>query len=352
MEFVSVRRVATAAPVRRQTVLQTRPVRPQPSVARPLSMDGVVARAARVSGQQVPVTTVPTFAAATISRSPTHLPYTAAVKTPTPSHPNLAPPHAYSNAAETAPVGAQASAATQTIAAQSTPEVVPPPARRLTVRTALMYSMAVVLFGFGLYVGFSGLRANRQVAAQVKTIQKQQTAAQSGAGMTHGVPSTSQPSPRAVRAYTVAPQLPRHLDIPKLRVHARVLPMAVDEKNELQAPVNIYDAGWYNASAQPGQPGAMLVDGHSGIGKTRGVFHDVAKLVPGDELVVTRGDGTQFTYKVATVQTVPVGEVDMTAMMTPADPAKPGLNIITCTGRVVPGTTQLDQRVLVRATLT
>ncbi|QQS19193.1 class F sortase [Candidatus Saccharibacteria bacterium] len=111
----------------------------------------------------------------------------------------------------------------------------------------------------------------------------------------------------------------------------------VDRKNELQAPYGIYDAGWYNASSRPGENGAMLIDGHSGIGATQGIFHDLTKLVAGDDVSVKRGDGQVFTYKVADVQVVDKDKVDMTRLLVSTDTAKPGLTLITCAGSQVPG---------------
>lgn len=222
-------------------------------------------------------------------------------------------------------------------------------------KQVLMYAAAVIVFGVGLYAGLSGLHANKQVAVQVKALQK--TAQVKGETITATTsssatpPSTEKPAPKAVRNYVVAPANPRYIDIPKLAAHARVLSMGVDAKNELQAPYGIYDAGWYNASSHPGENGAMLVDGHSGIGKTHGIFHDLAKLVAGDDVTVTRGDNQTFTYKVVDVQVVDKDKVDMSSLLVSADTAKPGLTLITCAGSQVPGTFSLQQRVIVRAVM-
>ncbi len=231
-------------------------------------------------------------------------------------------------------------------------------------RQSLLYVAAIIVFGMGMYGGITGIQANKRVDDQVKTLQKQAVkAATTSTPSTPAAPtptpdepkvvppSTVKPAPTVVRTYTVPPANPRYLDIPKLKVHGRVLALGVDRKNELKAPYGIYDAGWYDASAKPGENGAMLVDGHSGIGRTRGIFHDLTKLVPGDDIVVQRGDGQTFTYKVVDVKVQDVGQVDMSTLLVSADTAKPGLNLITCAGDQIPGTFSLKQRVVVRAVL-
>jgi len=214
-------------------------------------------------------------------------------------------------------------------------------------RMALLYGMAVIVFGAGVFVAVNGFHTNQQVAAQVKGQQKQTNASVAD----HVVPTTEKPSSSVVRTYTVAPNVPKYVDIPKLGVHARVLSEGVTKSGALQVPWNIYDTGWYNASAQPGQNGATLIDGHSGIGKTHGVFWRLASLTTGDRITITRGDNQQFTYSVVKVQTVDVNSVDMNSMLVSADTSKPGLNLITCTGDVIPGTESLNKRVQVYAVL-
>jgi len=212
-----------------------------------------------------------------------------------------------------------------------------------------MYASAAALFMIGGYVAFGGWQANHKVAAQVEQLQKQTS--KSSGGEEQAAPSTDKPTDAAVRNYAVSPNLPRYIEIAKLGVHARVMPMSVNRKNELQAPTNVYNTGWYNASAQPGQIGAMLIDGHSGIGNFKGIFHDIGKLITGDSITVTRGDGAKFDYKVVRTETVDESKVDMASLLVSADTAKPGLNLITCAGDQIPGTFQLKQRTMVFAVL-
>ena len=211
----------------------------------------------------------------------------------------------------------------------------------------ILYAMAGMLLIAGGYVVFSGIRTNDHVKAQVKQLQNA-TQSSDDAGDT---PTDEKPTAAAVSGYTVAPLLARYLDIPKLGVHARVRPLGIKNDNTLKAPTNGYDVGWYDASSRPGENGAMLIDGHSNVLGTPGVFAKLPKLVAGDVIKVTRGDGKVLSYKVRTVETVDDKKVDMSSLLVSADTAKPGLNLITCAGDVIPGTLHLNKRVLVQAVL-
>jgi sortase (surface protein transpeptidase) len=163
--------------------------------------------------------------------------------------------------------------------------------------------------------------------------------------------STVKPTASSLASYVVAPNLPRYLIIPKLGVDARILSVGVNTQGALGTPGNIYDTAWYNESAEPGQPGAMLIDGHVSSWTANGVFYGIKTLAAGDLIKVERGDGTVFTYSVVSSQIYPSGNVDMTSAMTPVVAGQPGLNLITCTGDVIAGTSEFNERIIVYATL-
>jgi len=137
-----------------------------------------------------------------------------------------------------------------------------------------------------------------------------------------------------IDAWTVEENKPRYLSIEKIDIkNARVLPVGVGAAGQLLTPTSIYDVGWYEKSGLPGRSGAMLMDGHSGVGAP-GVFNRLPELVPGDVITVERGDGAVFKYEVVENNTVSLDDADgkMNDMQVSADPTKEGLNLITCTG--------------------
>jgi len=174
--------------------------------------------------------------------------------------------------------------------------------------------------------------------------------AQANNGQSSPAPSTVKPSATAVATYSVAPDKPLYLIIPKLSVQARVYPVGLTSSGAIGTPNNVYDTDWYTGSSLPGQPGAMLIDGHISSWTTHGVFYGLKILVAGDTIQVERGDKSILTYKVVKSQIYNSNNVDMTAALTPIVAGQPGLNLISCTGDVISGTSEFNERIVVFAT--
>lgn len=147
--------------------------------------------------------------------------------------------------------------------------------------------------------------------------------------------------------YQVAADLPRILTIDKLDVRARILPMSVNADGAMQAPVNIFDSGWYGASAKPGQAGATVIDAHASGATREGLFAYLDTLTVGDRLSIERGDGQKFTYEVTYTEVVPLETIDMQKLLNTHDGVSEGLNLITCTGKWLPDQKTYDHRVTV-----
>ena len=143
------------------------------------------------------------------------------------------------------------------------------------------------------------------------------------------------PTEDVVRQYNVEPDRPRYLSIPKLDIYnARVLAMGVDANGALSTPRNIHDVGWYVDSGKPGLGKTMVIDGHNGGPRVHGVFKDLPRLVPGDQIVIERGDGEIFTYVVRKNAEVPLSEANsyMATAMRSFEKGVEGVTLITCSG--------------------
>jgi LPXTG-site transpeptidase (sortase) family protein len=169
------------------------------------------------------------------------------------------------------------------------------------------------------------------------------------AAITSAAPITKKPAQADIDNYTVAPDMPRYLTIPKLGVKARVQAVGLTKDGAIGSPSNVYDTAWYTGTSKPGQPGVSLIDGHVSSWTTKGVFYKLGTLQSGDTIQVTLGNNTVLSYTVIRTQTYTSDNVDMTALLSPVNPAKPGLNLITCAGDVIKGTNQFDRRVVVFA---
>lgn len=214
--------------------------------------------------------------------------------------------------------------------------------------------MACAVFAIGIGVSWQTFRTNNQATASVAALAVKENSKPGGgngelSGSSAAVPSTTKPAVSSVAAYRVRPEAPRFIKITKLGVNARVKELGVLRDGSMGAPSNVYDAGWFNQSALPGQTGAMLIAGHVSSWTTKGIFYGIKTLVAGDKVEVERGDGQKFSYTIVSSETFDADKVDMVKALTSVRPGQPGLNLITCAGKVKPGTNEFDKRTIVYA---
>ncbi|MFZ1250240.1 MAG: class F sortase [Candidatus Microsaccharimonas sp.] len=213
-------------------------------------------------------------------------------------------------------------------------------------RIFLVSGVAVIILGIGLYVAYDLWRVEQQTATILRAPGIISSTDTTGEKSDEGSEAT-EITPAVTASYQVPPDAPRYLRINKLGVNARVQNMGLNSDKTIQAPKNIFDAGWYNASVKPGNQGAVFIDGH-GSGVTRyGLFGSLDKLTAGDKVSIERGDGEVFNYEVIHVETVSYSDVDMNKALKPYPGTDRGLNLMSCTGVWVKDQATLDQRVIV-----
>ncbi|MBR3236525.1 class F sortase [Candidatus Saccharibacteria bacterium] len=164
----------------------------------------------------------------------------------------------------------------------------------------------------------------------------------------------TEPTEEAIKDYNVAPDRPRYLTIDKLGVkNARVLPMGVNSKGELDTPRNIFDVGWYEGSSKPGQGGTMIIDGHNGGPTKTGVFKRLPDLMAGDILQIERGDGVLFEYSVVESVSISLNDSDSYMAKAAQSPEEgiESLTLISCTGEWSQSRQTYLSRQFVRAVL-
>lgn len=215
------------------------------------------------------------------------------------------------------------------------------PKRKTTKRPKFAWTL-IVLGGSGIIV--SGGMLIWQLHSQPQP-PKHVSAVQAAVA-----PSSKRPSAKTVAAYTVASDLPKFITIPAINVpQSRIIQLGLMANNQIAVPDNIYDTGWYNASAKPGQstPGAMFIYGHVSSWTADGVFYNLKKLEPGDKVTITRGDNKKFVYQVVSSKVYSYKHVDMRAALSAVAAGAPGLNLMTCTGQVIKGTSEFNERLVV-----
>jgi sortase (surface protein transpeptidase) len=208
----------------------------------------------------------------------------------------------------------------------------------------IILAVGILLLVSGIYLAVANLLSNRHASAQAR-----HDIALANAGKPSPAPATIKPNPAAVASYTVPAVYPRYLTIPKLGVHARVYAVGVTKTGAIGTPSNVYDTAWYDMSSLPGQPGAMLIDGHVSSWTTKGVFYGLKTLVPGDSLNIDTGAGKIYNYSVIKVQAYNAATITAQTLLTPVNKSHPGLNLVTCTGDVIKGSNDFNQREVVYA---
>jgi sortase (surface protein transpeptidase) len=165
-------------------------------------------------------------------------------------------------------------------------------------------------------------------------------------------PSSVKPTAKAIASYTVAPTSPKYISVPAIGIsNTRIIRLGILANGQIATPDDIFDTGWYDASAKPGQAGAMFIYGHVSSWTANGIFYNLKKLTPGDDITITRGDNQTFTYQVVATKIYPYMNVDMSAVLAPINPNLPGLNLMTCTGQVIAGTSEFNERLVVFTSL-
>lgn len=165
-------------------------------------------------------------------------------------------------------------------------------------------------------------------------------------------PSSVRPSSQSIDTHVVPAGNPKYLAIPAIDVRkTRILQRGLLSNGAIAAPDNIYDAGWYDASAKPGQNGAMFISGHVSSWEANGIFYDLKRLTRGNTVEITDGADKKYTYQVVSIKWYPYDKVDMDQVLRPVDPGKPGLNLMTCAGPMIKGTSEFSERLVVFTSL-
>ncbi len=208
----------------------------------------------------------------------------------------------------------------------------------------------LVLGGLGvlLILGAAGYLAYDIWIANTVVRKTAQDAAQGTPSSKEGTDET-EVSSDALDSYEVAANMPRLLHIEKLGIRARILPMGVTENNAIQAPINIFDSGWYTESARPGRSGVAFIDAHASGATREGLFAYIDTLRASDRITVERGDGTMLHYEVRELEVLNLDTIDMAKVLSPRGDIVEGLTLMTCTGKWMADASTYDQRVVVYA---
>lgn len=141
---------------------------------------------------------------------------------------------------------------------------------------------------------------------------------------------------------------PLRVAIPSIGVDTALMDLALMPDGTLQVPPDGTLAGWYTGAPTPGERGPAIIAGHvDWIGPA--VFHDLASVVPGDTVEVTRADGSVAVFNVTEVGQYPKAAFPTEAVYGAVDFA--ALRVITCGGVFNRATGHYDDNIVVFAEL-
>ena len=91
---------------------------------------------------------------------------------------------------------------------------------------------------------------------------------------------------------------PARIDIPAVGIASDLVPLGFNADGSMQVPKRFAEAGWFADGPNPGETGPAVIAGH--VDSTRGpaVFYRLKDLQAGNDIVVTRVDGTTANFRV------------------------------------------------------
>ena len=190
--------------------------------------------------------------------------------------------------------------------------------------------------------------APSRAASATPTAPGSSSARPSSAGSTAARPRPTQASPSAGAASVVlAESEPTDISIPAIGVSSGFEELGIGDNGEMEAPSDPSKVGWFTGAHTPGAPGVSVVAGHVTWNREPTVFFKLGQLQRGDEITVTRRDGSRATFGVQRMSTFPKDAFPSNQVYAASD--TPQLVLITCGGAYSQRTHSYDSNVIVWA---
>lgn len=142
-------------------------------------------------------------------------------------------------------------------------------------------------------------------------------------------PVASSPSGPVVDAVALARSTPVRVRIDAIGVDSGLMNLGLRSDGSLEVPPSGFPAGWYTGGPTPGELGPAIIAGHIDWNGP-GVFYELHNLKPGDQVALTRADGSKPAFRVTRVAQFPKDHFPTKLVYGNIDHA--GLRLITCGG--------------------
>jgi Sortase domain len=98
---------------------------------------------------------------------------------------------------------------------------------------------------------------------------------------------------------------PTYVSIKSIGASSEIVQLGLEPDGSLEVPVDFNVIGWFNGSVEPGERGAAVFAGHAASHNGPGIFKNLAKLKPDDQVRVARSDGELLTFAVTRIDSFP-----------------------------------------------
>jgi hypothetical protein len=142
---------------------------------------------------------------------------------------------------------------------------------------------------------------------------------------------------------------PVGLRIPSIGVTSGFAAVGLDADGALEVPPAPDLVGWYTDAPTPGERGPAVATAHVDWKQQKGVFFDLGRLRPGNDVTIDRADGAVVTFRVTRVAQFPKTQFPTDEVYGSTDAAE--LRLITCGGRFDSKARSYDDNIVVFAGL-
>lgn len=139
--------------------------------------------------------------------------------------------------------------------------------------------------------------------------------------------------------------IPVRLRIPAIKLDAVVERVGLLENGQMGVPSDDTKVGWFELGYQPGWKGNAAMAGHIDNKRGPAVFYYLKRLKPGDMVYVEDAEGKELAFTVTDVVQYKTEEAPLEEIFGPSE--VPRLNLITCSGKYDPVTTEHSHRLVV-----
>lgn len=147
----------------------------------------------------------------------------------------------------------------------------------------------------------------------------------------------------------LAASVPVRLEIPSLAVDSELMELGLQDDGSLEVPPGAFPAGWFSGAPTPGERGPAIIVGHIDWLTGPGVFFRLASLAVGDEVRVTRADGSVAVFRTTQVTRYP--KDDFPTDLVYGDLEHAGLRLVSCGGEFDRSTGHYEDNVVAFAEL-